>query len=99
MLILAVSLAVLCSLIELATVFSVPWLGRQLEHHMLFSVVFSVGVSAVLGFLFGAAGLVVTFAAVLSTLLSLLVYRLVAAVHWAVGIVSPKGGSRNGQVL
>jgi hypothetical protein len=93
MLEIGLSLAVLSAAIELAVVFSIPWLGRLLERHTLFSIAFSIAVSILIGTIFGAAGLLITFAAVLSTLLSVFVYRLIAAMRWVLARFSRKGVS------
>lgn len=53
-----------------------PWLRRINANHRLFNAAFSLGLSYVLGFAFGAAGMIVLFAGILSTLLSFPMYAM-----------------------
>lgn len=68
MLTMCLILAIIAMIIEIKIVRAVPVLGRFLSRHSGASLAFSLILSVVLGGLFGAAGLIVFVAALISTI-------------------------------
>lgn len=81
MLVLIAGLTVCAVAIEMMIVAKVPALRELLVDHPLLSLVFSLALSWVLGVVFGAAGMIVMFAALASTFCTWLIYRTGAAAH------------------
>lgn len=63
-------------IVELIIVAKIKWLRELMETQPIMSLVFSIGVSWLLGMIFGAAGLIVFFAAMASTITTWLIYRV-----------------------
>lgn len=75
MLALAIALTTATVIVELLVLMRSDYLLALFRNNTLVAVVFSVALSAVLGVLFGAAGMIVLLAAVASTAMTTIVYR------------------------
>jgi uncharacterized paraquat-inducible protein A len=71
----AVVLAIVSFALELMIVFKLPGLRRAVQDSLFVNLFFSLGLSFILGMMFGANGLVVMTAALLSTAGSVPVYK------------------------
>jgi hypothetical protein len=89
MFMLALGLMAACVGIELIIVYKVPAFAELLENNTLLAVAFSFGLSWMLGFMLGAAGLIVMFAGVGSTVITAIIYKMhiLDGLHW---IFDPK---------
>jgi hypothetical protein len=76
MLMMAIILLVCAAILELVLAYRIPWLGKLLERFPVAAVLFSIVLSLFMGLAFGAAGLIVFVAAVGSTVITVIVYRL-----------------------
>lgn len=87
MLTLGLMLMASCVIFELFLVYKIPELAHMLEHNALLAIGFSLGLSWLLGFIFGAAGLIVIFAGVGSTVCTAIIYKLhiLDGIHWLAG--------------
>lgn len=74
-----ISLAIASSIVELMFAAKIPWWRRNAYKLKWFNMVISIFLSWFLGFLFGAGGLIVMGAAMISTALSIPGY---AFLHW-----------------
>lgn len=64
------------TILELRAVYSLAWLRNFIGNHPISGLILSVVVTAFLGSLFGAAGLVALMAAVFSIVITGIVYRI-----------------------
>ena len=75
MIALALGLTIAAVLLELTIVYQSDVLAARLERSSFSGIAFSIALSWLLGIVFGAAGLIVMFAATVSTILTAAVYR------------------------
>lgn len=76
MLSMMILIAISSTLVEMMLVIKNPNIKTFFDAHINIALVFSLGLSAGLGFLFGATGMIMAGAAVISTMLSFGIYSL-----------------------
>ncbi len=93
MLIMALMLAIMSAAFELMIAAQIPVIRRWSHKSKLFNLVNSMVLSYIIGIMFGAQGLIVMFAGVMSTFLTIPGYAMLA---W--NFDSPKAAAKGGNV-
>lgn len=97
-----VGFAISCAALELALVYGCPALGDYIKNNIVLGMLASIALSWLLGKAFGATGTMVVMAAVLSTIITGLVYwldRLVTKVMAMLGKTNKEAEASNDQII